>query len=428
MLSHDNLTWSARGLCSLVSAENCTEVGISYLPLSHIAAQIVDIYGPISCAAAVYFAQPDALKGSLGATLKEVRPTTFLGVPRVWEKMQEAMTAIGKSSGMIKQMIASWAKGVGLESNIAAMNGGSKSFMFSLADMVVFSKVRAALGLDRCRLMASGAAPMSRETLEFFLSLNIPIMEVYGMSESTAIQAMAVPWCFRIGSVGREFPGVSTVINNPDEDGNGEILMDGRHVFMGYLNMDDVTQETIDEKGRLHSGDIGRIDEDGFMYVTGRIKELIITAGGENVPPVPIEDRLKAELPAVSNCMLIGDKRKFLSLLITLKTEINEDTQEPTEKLLPVVLNWCRSNDSPAMTVGDVQHDVALLKSIQAAIDRVNKSATSRAQCIQKWCILPRDFSVFGGELGPTLKLKRSVVEQLYHHTIDEFYAENVGD
>jgi long-chain-fatty-acid--CoA ligase ACSBG len=239
---------------------------------------------------------------------------------------------------------------------------------------------------------------------------------------------MAVPWCFRIGSVGREFPGVSTVINNPDEDGNGEILMDGRHVFMGYLNMDDVTQETIDEKGRLHSGDIGRIDEDGFMYVTGRIKELIITAGGENVPPVPIEDRLKAELPAVSNCMLIGDKRKFLSLLITLKTEINEDTQEPTEKLLPVVLNWCRSNDSPAMTVGDVQHDVALLKSIQAAIDRVNKSATSRAQCIQKWCILPRDFSVFGGELGPTLKLKRSVVEQLYHHTIDEFYAENVGD
>jgi long-chain-fatty-acid--CoA ligase ACSBG len=238
------------------------------------------------------------------------------------------------------------------------------------------------------------------------------------------MQSMETPWCFRLGSAGQNFLGVRTVIDNPDNEGNGEILMDGRHVFMGYLHMEEQTKETIDDKGRLHSGDIGRQDKDGFLYITGRIKELLITAGGENVPPIPIEDRLKSELPAVSNCMLIGDKRKFLSMLITMKTEVTEDTQEPTSKLSPVALQWARSLGSDATTVIDVQHDVILLRAIQTAINHVNKSSTSRAQNIQKWCVLPRDFSVAGGELGPTLKLKRSVVENLYRHTIDQFYEE----
>lgn len=422
MLSHDNVTWSARQLAELVRAPYASEVLVSYLPLSHVAAQIVDIFGPIACAAAVYFAQPDALRGSLGKTLKEVRPTTFLGVPRVFEKMQEAMIAVGRSSGTIKRTIASWAKSIGLSAN---MDGGSSSsVMFSLADMLVFSKVREALGLDRCKLLASGAAPISKETLEFFLSLNIRITQVYGMSETSGMQTIELPWCFRFGSAGQDFRGVKTIIDSPDKDGNGEILMDGRHVFMGYLGMEAQTREVIDSLGRLHSGDVGRRDSDGFLYITGRIKELIITAGGENVPPVPIEDRLKFELPAISNCMLIGDKRKFLTILITIKTELTPDTQEPTDKLSPVTLQWSRGLGSDATTVNDVKNDVTLLKSIQSAIDRVNKVSTSRAQCIQKWCILPRDFSVGGGELGPTLKLKRSVVEQMYRHTIDEFYVE----
>lgn len=428
MLSHDNLTWSARQLCKVAHAEFAAEVGISYLPLSHVAAQIVDLYGPIACSASVYFAQPDALKGSLGKTLKEVRPTTFLGVPRVWEKMHEAMVAIGKNNGFVKRSIASWARGVGLYNNLAAMNGASRSFTFSIADMLVFSKVKAALGLDRCKMCCSGAAPMNKDTLDFFLSLDLPVMEVYGMSESTGMQAMETPWKYRMGSCGCDFLGVKTIIDEPDKEGNGEILMEGRHVFMGYLNMEDQTRATIDEKGRLHSGDVGRKDEDGFLHITGRIKELLITAGGENVPPVPIEDRLKVELPAISNCMLIGDKRKFLSMLITIRSEINADTQEPTNRLSPVALQWARSLGSDAVLVSDVQRDVALLKSVQAAVDRVNKAATSRAQCVQKWCILPRDFSEHGGELGPTLKLKRSVVEKMYHNTIDEFYSETPND
>jgi long-chain-fatty-acid--CoA ligase ACSBG len=234
-----------------------------------------------------------------------------------------------------------------------------------------------------------------------------------------------MPWKYRSTSVGLEISGCTTKLDNPDKDGNGEVCMNGRNIFMGYLNEEAKTKEVFDDEGYIRSGDIGKRDDDGFLYITGRIKELLITAGGENVAPVLIEDAIKEQLPCVSNCMLVGDQRKFLSVLLTLKVELDPETSEPTDKLSPFVLDWYRSLDCDATTVTEIlkkQHK-PVMKAIQEGIDRANTKAISRAQFVQKWKILERDFSIPGGELGPTMKLKRSLVSKLYASTIDSLYA-----
>ncbi|TSY41751.1 Long-chain-fatty-acid--CoA ligase ACSBG2 [Bagarius yarrelli] len=308
------LTWTAFTTTHTVRiTEETKEVVVSYLPLSHIAAQMVDIWIAMKVGGATYFAQPDALKGSLVNTLREVRPTAFLGVPRVWEKMQEKMKETGAKSSTMRRKVASWAKNVGLNTNLSRMeqsDGTTRSPLnYRLAKRLVFRKVRKALGLDRCIRCYTGAAPITKDTLEFFFSLDIPLFELCG----------------------KVLAGCQTKIVNPDSDGNGEICFWGRHVFMGYLNMDDKTEETLDAEGWLHSGDLGKHDENNFLsniYVcvcVCVVTELIITAGGENIPPVPIEDAVKEALPIISNAMLIGDKRKFLSMLLTIKKRKRKD-------------------------------------------------------------------------------------------------------
>ncbi|XP_052099586.1 long-chain-fatty-acid--CoA ligase ACSBG2-like isoform X2 [Mytilus californianus] len=426
MLSHDNATWVAVAIAKLFKFVFGSEVIISYLPLSHIAAQMMDILIPVTMASAVYFAQPDALKGSLLGTLQEVRPTGFFGVPRVWEKFYEGIKAKARSSGALKKKIGMWAKGVGLKGSLALMNKQSMPFGWGLANTLVFKKARTALGLDRCRFFMSGAAPIMKETLEFFYSLNMQLHEVYGMSESTGPHTVGCNEDFKICSVGHNFPGSETKLANPDEDGNGEICMWGRHVFMGYLNAPEKNKEVFDEEHWLKTGDLGKHDEQGFLFITGRIKELIITAGGENIAPVPMEDAVKEALPCINNCMLIGDKRKFLSMILCLKVDINPDTAEPSNNLTTDCKDWCKSIGSEATTVEDIidKKDAVVLKAIQDGIDRANAKSVSRAAKVQKWSIIPRDFSIPGGELGPTLKLRRPVVTKMYKKTIDAFYTE----
>ncbi|KAJ0032746.1 hypothetical protein NQD34_002827 [Periophthalmus magnuspinnatus] len=381
MLSHDNLTWTALSTCRhvhLTEASVSQEVVVSYLPLSHIAAQMVDIWVTMKVGGATYFAQPDALKGSLVNTMKEVRPTAFMGVPR---------------------------------------NGASSRtpFSYHIAKKLVFKKVRKALGLERCRKCFTGAAPITKDTLEFFLSLNIPLYELFGMSESSGPHTISVPEAFRLTSVGKEIPGCKTKLQSPDEEGNGEICLWGRHVFMGYLNMADKTEEALDAEGWLRSGDLGKHDENGFLFITGRIKELIITAGGENVPPVPIEDAVKEQVPLISNAMLIGDKRKFLSMLITIKCQVNPESGAPEDELSPEAVELCRRLGSTATRVSELTggKDRAVHTAIQEGINRVNEKATSNAQRIQKFIILDKDFSITGGELG-----------KMYKDQIESFYKE----
>lgn len=426
MISHDNITWTAT---TLIHSVKLTEEHIvSYLPLSHIAAQMVDIHAPLMVGATVWFAQPDALKGSLVDTLREVRPTLFLGVPRVWEKIMEKMQSVGAKTTGLKKSIAEWAKEKGFEGGMNIQKGEDTPFGFWLAEKLVFNKVREALGLDRCHFQATAAAPIGRETLDYFLKLNIPVYEVFGMSECTGPMTVSRPGRHRTGSCGPALDGMEIRIMNPDPEGNGEICFRGRHIFMGYLFNEAKTRESIDDDGWLHSGDIGKIDRDGFLYITGRLKEILITAGGENVAPVPIEDNIKSVLPFVANCMTIGDRMKFLSVLLCLKVELDAEGN-PTDRLAPETLRaFAARNISGVHTVAEAAAHAGVKALINELMIKVNERAVSNAQKVQKFTIVPRDFSIQGGELGPTLKLKRSVVAKMYEHEIAAMYTGGGGD
>jgi len=434
MLSHDNLTFTARTLVEHYGLQDMEETLISYLPLSHVAANIMDIFMTIQCLGTLYFASRDALKGSLVATLKEAQPTVFFGVPRVWEKVREKMVQVGKANTGIKKAVGLWAKKTGLDYNKAKIGGKGRrgrSISFKIADKMVYRKVKEELGFGQTHSFFSAAAPLSAEVLEYFMSLDIKILEIYGMSEISGPQTGNDYESFRPGSIGRDLPGFHTRLDRAAPGvsevcpGAGELCMRGRNVFMGYLGAEEKTREAFDSDGWHHSGDVGTVDEDGFYTITGRIKEILITAGGENVPPFIIEDMVKKELRCLSHVVLIGDRRKFLSCLVTLKTEVDSETMEPKSKLSSDTVDWCKEQGSKAETLDDVLAgpDTVVMEAIQAGIDRYNKKATSNAQKIQKWTILPTDFSIPGGEVGPTMKVKRHYVMKKYCDNVDKLYA-----
>lgn len=427
MLSHDNLMW----MCHRIMEQSTFRIGmehiISYLPLSHIATQLLDIFTMLSCAGTCWFAQPDAFKGSLLHTMKEVRPTIFLGVPRVWEKIGESIQVVVSSQRGLKSKIASWAKHVGFKGNYTKQSGGSGTpFGWSIANVLFFKKVRHSLGLDRCHFPMAGSAPMSQETLTYFMSIDIPIQELYGMSETSGPTTITTTDRIRFMSSGLPFDGASIKIDNPEgEMGVGEVLVSGRHVFMGYLDEPHATSEVMTADGWLRSGDLGYISEEGYLYITGRMKEIIITASGEKVPPRPLEEAIKRELPIISNAIVIGDQQRFLCCLVTLKTVLDVDTGLPTDQLSEVAVPCCQATGSSAHTVSDIisgEGDHRVLKMIQHGMDRVNKTAASRIQKIAKWSILEQDFSVAGGELTPTMKLKRGYILMKYADCIETFY------
>ncbi|XP_073475271.1 long-chain-fatty-acid--CoA ligase ACSBG1 isoform X2 [Aquarana catesbeiana] len=429
MLSHDNITWTAAHASragDMKPAEVQQESIVSYLPLSHIAAQIYDLWTSIKWGEHVYFANPDALKGTLVDTLRETQPTSHMGVPRVWEKIMERIKEMSAQTSILKRKMLSWAMSVNLERNLSPpRNGELKLFLPAVADYLVLSKIRKMLGFSHCQKHFSGAAPISKETLEFFLGLNIRLYEAYGMSETSGPHVMSSPYTHRFQCCGKAVPGCQMKLVNKDPDGNGEICFWGRTVFMGYLNMEEKTREVFDEDGWLHSGDIGKMDTDGFLQVTSRIKELIITAGGENVPPIPIEDAIKGKISIVSNAVLIGDRRKFLSMLFTLKCTIDPESMEPTDNLTQEAIRFCNDVGSKSTTVTEIvgQQDQAVYRAIQEGIDKVNSEAVSNAQRIQKWAVLPKDFSILGGEMGPTMKIKRHAILEKYKDVIETFYS-----
>lgn len=400
------------------------EVLISYLPLSHVAAQIVDIYLTTTCAGTIYFADKNALKGTLVNTLQEVKPTRFLAVPRVWEKIHEKMMQVAATGGPLKTSIAAWAKCHGLQHYLDKLNGyvclfpnrflniialrnfsriESNTWGYVLSKSLIFKRIRQALGFDRCQLFASAAAPLSPELKKYFMSIDILIFDAFGMSEVGGPHSICHNNAFGFDTIGAALPGMKTKIIEPDSNGCGEICLYGRHVFMGYAEEPVKTNETIDEDGWLHTGDIGYIDKKQMIHITGRLKELLITAGGENVAPVPIEQKVQTELPHVSNVILIGDQKKFLSLLLTLKVDVHPESGAPLDNLTKEVKNWLKTFNCTASTVTEILQngiDENLKQAIQKAIDKVNQTATSNAQRIQKFTILPADFSISTGELG----------------------------
>jgi len=329
------------------------------------------------------------------------------------------MQAKGAELKGLKKKVSQACKQAGLDYHL----NGKQSFMYTLGQKVIFKKVREALGFDQTVSFFTGAAPISMDVVKYFLSLDIILLELYGMSECSGPQTMSYFNKYKMGSCGPVIPGAKNRLSEPDSKGEGEVCMWGRHIMMGYLNREDKTTEDMDEEGWLHSGDLGTVDSEGFLFITGRKKELIITAGGENVAPVPIEDAVKEELPAISNAIVIGDRQKFLSVFLTFKVEMQDDT--PTNNLLPTATQWCQSlGCNKFATVDDILKgpDAKVMAGIQAGIDRANKKAVSNAAKIQRWTILPTDVSVPGGELGPTLKLKRFYFYKKYADAIEKLY------
>ncbi|CAM9388837.1 unnamed protein product, partial [Ectocarpus fasciculatus] len=431
MISHDNVTWTVANLLDNYLMASHADRFLSYLPLSHIAAQMIDIHAPMYLGASTWFAQPDALKGTLTASMKECKPTIFFGVPRVWEKIHEKMAAIGRESTGIKKSLGAWAKGLGADhcERMQFGNSGGSSCGYGCANSLVLSKIKEALGLDQARACFTAAAPISVETLRYFASLDIPVYEVFGQSECTGPHTVGCQLQWKMGTCGRAMLGTETMV----AEGSKELCYRGRHIFMGYMRMPDKTAETIDDEGYLHSGDIGEFDEDndprvkapsGFMRITGRIKDIIITAGGENIPPILIENEMK-EMLALANCMVVGDRQKYLAMLISLKCEVDPDSGEPTDKLAGDALYIGQQIGSTATTMSEAATDPKWKKYIEDGMKTANGKTTSNAQIVQKWAMLPVDFSEKAGLLTPTLKLKRNVATETYADLIASIYGDD---
>ena len=397
MLSHHNLIWTSQRVLDFLELQAGDQF-LSYLPLSHIAEQMVSLHGPLQVGGCSWFAESIE---QLATNLREVRPHIFFGVPRVWEKIQAAIEAAEAQNPPLKRKIAAWARGVGKRAGYADQRGESKPLLAPLADRLVFSKVRQKLGLDRTRICACSAAPITLDTLEFFLSLGIPILEVYGMSEVTGPSTMSLRGRYRTGKAGFAIPGTELAIAE-----DGEILMRGPHVFLGYYKDEAATRETLDEDGWIHSGDIGELDEDGFLKVTDRKKELIITSGGKNVAPAPIEAKLKS-IGGVAAAVVVGDSRKYLGALLTLDPD-----------LLPKL---AATAGSPATDQESAANCPQMHAHLEARVESVNQTLASY-ETIKRFVVIPSQFTPESGELTPTMKLRRRVIHKRYAGEIDGLY------
>lgn len=316
-----------------------------------------------------------------------------------------------------------------MEGTLAELQNRPVPFCFSLARKLVYSKVKKNLGLDQAKHFLFGAAPMAAQTREYFLSLNMFLKNAYGMSECSGPETFTDPSTIKkfdnetLISCGKAMNGTDLILHDLDKDGNGELCYKGRNRFMGYYKNEEETRNTIDDQGFLHSGDVGKLDKSGNVSITGRIKELIITAGGENVAPVIIENQVKEDLPFVSNAMVVGDKRKYLVILLTLKLALDAEGR-PTEKLSDEALKILHEIGCHAKTYSEAIKDEKLLKFVDEGIKKSNEKAVSRAQHIRKWTFVPGDFTVDGGELTPTLKLKRKFTASKYADAILKLYQD----
>ena len=398
MLSHDNIRSNVEGACRLVQIENDT--ALSFLPLSHIFERMGDYWFFITGTTIAYVDSFDLVPQAM----LEVRPTIAMSVPRLYEKMYARVLENALSGGAVKKRIFFWARSVAdrwADQKLAGREpGGLLALQYALAQKLVFSKLKARTG-GRMRFFVSGGAPLAPEINKFFYAAGLTILEGYGLTETSPVIGVNTPDNFRIGTIGKPIDGVEVKVA-PD----GELLTRGPHVMKGYFNNPDATAEAIDSDGWFHTGDIGVI-EDGFIRITDRKKDLIVTAGGKNIAPQPIENMVKTN-KFVSQAVVIGDRRKFTVLLIV-------PNFEQVEK-------WAKQRN---MIWTDRSQLLAMPAVQQMVEQEVRSKLTGLApfEMPKKIALLGSDFSVESGELTPTLKVKRRVIEKNYKSLIDSLYT-----
>ena len=404
MLSHENIMAMGDSLIGVIEATD-QDSSLSFLPLSHIAERL---QGEVMAIRVGYTVNMGEGIPAVAQNLVEVEPTVLVCVPRLWEKYYAKITSGLQDAPALRKKLFDWAAGVGSEvQDHRAATGSDRmplglKIRYDVADRLVLSKLRKRLGMGRTRTFLSGAAPLSAEVGRFFASVGIVIQEVYGQTECTGVCTYNPSTRPKFGTVGQQCPGMEVRIAE-----DGEILVKGANVFMGYRGQPEATAETVVD-GWLHTGDVGEIDADGYVKITDRKKDIIVTAGGKNVSPQNIENRLKTGA-GISQVVVVGDKRKFLSALVTIDLEAMEEVFDRNEWKMP--------------SASALPDDDRVRGLIQGYVDGVNRDLASY-ETIKKFVVLPEDFTVESGELTPSLKVKRRVIQRRYEDLIDGFYSE----
>lgn len=400
MVTHYNVVWTAESLSRLFPLKPGMR-HISYLPLAHIAERMAGYYLHCKGASTCFFCPTPQ---QIADYLRDVRPEFFFAVPRIWEKLHSGLvTAIEKLEEPQRSLV-NHAIEVSLQKVRLEQQGqpvpAELAQEVEQANMIT-AMIRQRVGLDAIQVASSGAAPIAPELIEWFCAIGVPIAEVYGQSEDTGPTSWNRPGQIRIGTVGQPIPGVEVGLAK-----DGELLVRGGNVTAGYYKDPELTRQTFDGEGWLHSGDIATIDADGYIRIVDRKKEIIITAGGKNIAPSNIENLLKQK-PLVGQACVIGDRRPFVSALIVLDPE--------------TTTAWAQQNDLPADLSLLAQHP-KLLSVVQGYIDEVNQTL-SQVERIKKFTVIPREWTIDSGELTPTMKMKRRVVQEKYADLIERMYA-----
>ncbi|TDE29122.1 AMP-dependent synthetase/ligase [Actinomadura sp. 6K520] len=378
--------------------------GVSYLPFAHIADRVLSYYLPVRIASHIHFC-PDPAQ--LTSILPQVRPHSFFGVPRVWEKIMAGIQAVlAAEQDQAKKQAVAAALDAG-RAYVQAQEFGNTltpeiTAAFEQADAAVLTPMRAMLGLDRVVQASSAAAPLPVDVARFFAGLGLKIFDAYGMTETTGAVTANLAHSFKLGTVGRPFAGVELRLAE-----DGEILVRGATCTPGYLGRPDATAELIDSDGWVHTGDVGRLDDDGFLRIVDRKKELIITAGGENIAPSMIENHLK-EHPLIGQALAFGDRRPYVVALITLDGEV-----------APV---WAAAHGIDTTDLAALAENPLVLEEVTKAVEDAN-ARLARVQQVKKWRLLPAEWTAESEELTPTLKLKRRVVHTKYSAAIEDLYG-----
>jgi long-chain acyl-CoA synthetase len=403
MLTHGNLIATIEAITRVVSI-GPDDRFLSFLPLSHVAERVVSNFGQIVSGGETWFARSFA---TVPQDLRECRPTVFFAVPRVWQKFHDVIfeeldATTGLERALVNRFLALGATDVCNEQDGTPMNMFQHGLHAAL-DRIVGAKIRAGTGLDKTRILVSGAAPIHADLLRRLHAVGLRVGEVYGQTEDCGPTTLNPPGKIRIGTVGPPLPGVRVRIAD-----DGEILVQGGNVCRGYFKDEDGTRDLIDDEGWMHSGDVGRYDAAGYLCVTGRKKDLIITAHGKNIAPQEIESRLRLE-PFIAEAVVIGDARPYLTALLTLDTDgITSWAEDRDKPLNPEALAW----------------DPDVRAEVEKSVQRVN-TTLSHVETIKKCRILPRDLTIAAGEMTPTLKVRRAAVNEQYRDVIEEMYAEN---
>jgi len=400
MLMHSNFVSNVRSVTQIIEFTEKDTV-LSFLPLSHVLERMVT-FAYLFKGCSIGYAENIE---TVAENLLEIRPHIMVSVPRVFEKIYAKVMDNVLSSSSLKRKIFFWADRVGREYGSKKLRKqpipGSFQFKKNLADKLVFSKIIAKTG-GRVRFFVSGGAPLSKDIAEFFYAMGLNVLEGYGLTETSPVIAVNTLEDIRFGRVGRPIPGVEVKIAE-----DGEILTKGPHVMKGYYKMEAETREAIRD-GWFYTGDVGYVDEEGFLAITDRKKDLIVTAGGKNVAPQPIENVLKTN-PYISNVVIIGDKRKFISALVVPN--------------FGKLLEYADANNIAYSDYSDLVENEKVLNFIESEINRATPGLASYEK-VKKVALLDREFEIEKGEITPTLKVKRNIIEQKYQGIINSLYQE----